>query len=174
MQPTRRVRVVSDTFMGSQEASLDPKNRVLVPQVFRSQINGAVDGEGVYVFPGEQRGTFELMPDRWYQEQRKTRPGANLLSSETLKWLQFLDSQTVRIVPDAQGRLLLPEILIRNFRIAKEIVFVGAGDRLVLWSKPEYDAFVSDNLDQYAARQTAAREELRQLELARQAAAKSN
>lgn len=160
--------------MGSQEASLDPKNRVLVPQVYRSQIDGAVDGEGIYVFPGEQRGTFELMPDRWYQEARKTRPGSNLMSSDTLKWLQFLDSQTVRIMPDAQGRVLLPEILIRNFKIAKELVFVGSGDRLVLWNKSDYDAFVADNIAKYETRQSAAREEIRQLELARQAATKSN
>lgn len=160
-------------FIGSQEVSLDPKNRVSIPQMFRTQINGAEDGEGIYVFPGEQRGTLELMPDRKFQDHRKARPGGNLLSSETLKWVRFVDSQTVRIVPDSQGRVLLPEILIQNFKIAKELVFFGAVDRLVLQNKADYDACIGDNMMKYDQRQAAARDEMRQLEIARQNA-KSN
>ncbi len=46
----------------------------------------------------------------------------------------------VELTLDASGRVLLPKRLLDFAEITKEIVIVGVGERMVVWSEQNYEA----------------------------------
>ena len=50
------------------------------------------------------------------------------------------------VEPDKQGRLVLPEKLLRRTGIGKEVTMIGARDHLELWNRAEWEAQFEENL----------------------------
>ena len=51
-----------------------------------------------------------------------------------------------KVDPDKQGRLTLPEKLLRRTRIEREITLIGVRDHLELWNRSEWEARFLENM----------------------------
>jgi len=121
-------------FLGSYRHSLDAKGRVSLPAPFR---HGS-DAEG-FVLVRAHPDALTLYPDdRWEEvaadlaELRRRRPQKRHMVLQ-------LTANAHRIVPDAQGRMLIPERLREEVGLDDEALIVGALDRIEIWQPERFD-----------------------------------
>jgi len=158
-------------FVGTYELAIDSKNRLSIPHPIRSKLNCDSDGRSFYVGLGQRRGTLAIYPERYFEKLRAYVPPAELISDEGYAWRQFEFSQSALLDPDTQGRILIPDRLLKQAGIAKDVTLIGVQDHLELWRREDFDAFQNENWEKYPERRTRALSELREMRAAEHAAA---
>jgi len=136
-------------LFGEHELTIDEKNRIVVPAEVRNQIEPSRDGEAFFLIIGPNRKPW-IYPDRYYQSlvslkaQQEITPDEDLLLFDQMNF-----AMASKIDPDKQGRLTLPEKLLRRTRIEREITLIGVRDHLELWNRAEWEAQFLENLEKY-------------------------
>lgn len=157
-------------FVGMYELTIDSKNRLSIPHAIRSKMNCDADGRSFYVVPGQRRGTLAVYPERYFERTRDRIPSPEQLSEEGYQWRQFEYSQSALLDPDNQGRILIPERLLRRSGVSREVTLIGVQDRLELWNRAEFDAFQDGKWPDYPQHRAKAMRELREWQAADAAA----
>lgn len=155
---------------GRFELNVDPKNRLSIPFAIRKKLDPERDGHSFYVLPSNRPGTLALYPEKYFE---RTRPlhAEEMLSQETHAWREFEFSQCALLDPDSQGRILIPDYLLKRAGLGKEVVLTGAQDHLLLWNKADFEAFERAQWENFADRRASAMQELRTLASQRPSAA---
>jgi MraZ protein len=52
---------------------------------------------------------------------------------------RFILGSAFEVEPDNQGRIIIPEVLVSYANLDKELIFLGLGDRIEIWSKSVWD-----------------------------------
>ena len=147
-------------LVGTHELVIDNKGRVSVPFAIRGKLNPDTDGRSFYVLPGKRQGTLAIYPDKYFEKLTEHAAPAGPISDETYEWRQFEGSQTVLLDPDAQGRILIPERLLKRAGIAREAVLIGVQDHMELWNPHEFAAFEEAKWPDYHSQRAKAAKEL--------------
>ncbi|MBP7746584.1 MAG: hypothetical protein KA383_10655 [Phycisphaerae bacterium] len=148
---------------GTHELTIDNKNRLSIPFVIRKKLDGERDGHSLYVVPGRRRGTLALYPEKYYERMRANLPADDSLSEAAFSYRQFEYSQSALLDPDAQGRVLIPERLLRRAGLEKDVVLIAVRDHLELWRRDEFDAFEGEMWPEYPQKRAQAIEEMKTL-----------
>lgn len=126
-------------FLGRYDYQVDEKGRVSLPAAFRRE----ADGER-FVLLQWRKPFLTLFPeDAWRRvqtkllEQRRTSPGAE-------PYFRRITSTATEVVPDRQGRILVPSRLREMAGLQDEVALIGALDRIELWDPEEYSEHVPD------------------------------
>ncbi len=123
---------------GSFEVTLDGKNRVVIPSAVRETC-----GSVLYVLPGDRRDTLAIYPQSKFDDLRRTEQPAHLLSKEAREVRRYLAMLTFKVEIDAQGRVLLPDRLVKLSGLSKEMLLVSLGDYYELWNRGGADDLVT-------------------------------
>lgn len=120
-------------FIGEYSHSLDAKGRVTIPAKFREEL-----GDTFVVTRSLDQCLTVYDMDAWEEFSRKlTELPYN--SPEQRKLVRFFLSGAAEVEPDKMGRILLPQSL-RNFAgIDRDVVLVGSGARIEIWSKENWE-----------------------------------
>ena len=128
-------------FFGSFEHSLDEKNRLVIPSKMREEA-----GKSLFIMKGYdgaiaiyKQDTFEKLMEKISSlpfEKRQARDYARAM----LATVSELDI-------DKAGRVQIPMALITRYNISKEVVVLGAGDHIEVWSKLAYEQY-SKSIDE--------------------------
>jgi MraZ protein len=148
---------------GTFELSIDAKNRLSIPFAIRKKLDGERDGHALYAMPGRRRGTLALYPERYYERLRADLPPDDALSDEAYAYRQFEYSQSALLDPDSQGRVLIPERLLKRAGIEKEVVLIAVRDHLELWQRADFEAFESGMWPEYPQQRASAVAEMQRL-----------
>ncbi len=148
---------------GTFELSIDSKNRLSVPFAIRRKLNDDRDGHALYVVPGRRPNTLALYPEKHYERLRVDLPADDALSEETFAYRQFEASQSALLDPDGQGRVLIPERLLKRAGIGKEVALIAVRDHLELWNRADFEAFETEMWNGYPQKRTQAVEEMKSL-----------
>ncbi len=122
-------------FLGCFEHSIDSKNRLRLPSKFKKDFASEMvllKGNGACVF---------ILPKEQFDFVFKKATELPLFDEDAQRPLRLLFSSASVLEEDNQGRFLLPSSLKSHAKIIKNVVFVGAGQRLELWSKENWDAY---------------------------------
>jgi MraZ protein len=113
-------------FVGTFEHSLDDKGRIVLPSVFRQHLS-----ERGYLSQWDQclgLWTPEGFEDVANRLTERVRAGeASQLA------LRAFAANAHEVKPDTQGRIGIPERLREFARLDREVVVIGALDRIELW-----------------------------------------
>lgn len=150
---------------GTYELTIDAKNRLSIPFAIRRKLNPDTHGHSFYAVPGRRRGTLSLYPEKYYEEMRADLPPDDALSEEAYEFRQFEYSQSALLDPDAQGRVLIPERMLRRAGLEREVVLIAVRDHLELWRKEDFEEFERRHWENYHQQRARAVQE--QLEVAR-------
>lgn len=120
-------------FSGTTNARLDAKGRVFMPSEFRKQLPES-DGRLVLKRDAYQPCIAIYPYTAWEAEVSSLR---RLLcrwdTRQAMVFRQFMaDAEVVTL--DANGRLLVPKRLLEFCGMEKGVTFIGADDRIELWS----------------------------------------
>ena len=115
------------SFVGSFPHSLDAKKRVFIPAKFREEL-----GAEFYITRKFDPYLSIYTAEDWdeYVETISSLP-----ESEAAELQEYLLGAAQKCVPDSNGRIILDDKLMKHAEIGKNVVFVGAGKQIKIWSE---------------------------------------
>jgi MraZ protein len=121
-------------FLGTYLVSVTSGKRTAIPSSFRDSL-----------------GT-PLIIAKWYEEclvivgksslntllTRVT--GGNKSIIEPIRLTEhFIFASAFEVLPDDQGRIVIPEMLVSYAKLGEQVYFLGIGDRVEIWNKDLWD-----------------------------------
>jgi MraZ protein len=119
-----------DRFRGSAPARLDEKGRLKVPNLFRQQIEEAF-GRDLFVTSLDGRD-FLIYPLTVWRALEERLAAAPAIHRARNKFLERVNYYGQDAAIDAQGRVLIPQILRDSAKLPADVVVTGNIDRLVV------------------------------------------
>ena len=117
---------------------MDAKGRLIVPSKFREQL-----GDEFVVTKGLDGCLFVYPNEEWQNIEEKFR-NVPLTSKDARKFSRFFFAGATTCEVDKQGRILLPAHLREFAGLEKDVVLVGVGSRVEIWSKDKWENMNSD------------------------------
>lgn len=139
---------------GRYPCQLDANNRLAVPAKLREQLGQEAEAYW-YVSLGQRAGSLDLWPEEIFANLSNQLPSGMLSSEEALKFEEFLYSHSERVRMDKQGRVVLPEMLLEEVPLGKELMLVGRRNRMVIYPRPLWEEVEKEQMTQ----QTSIREQ---------------
>ncbi len=116
-------------FTGIYEHAIDAKQRLAIPSDIRDRLNASQDGQAFYVTVGEGP-TLCVYTERGFERRAEELETSELTPDEVLEYEQVLFGLSRRVELDKQGRIRIPEQLLRMADPGKEVILLGAKDHL--------------------------------------------
>ena len=125
-------------FMGEYNNTIDAKGRLIIPSKFREVL-----GEEFVVSLGLDGCLFVYANDDWkaFEQQITSLPVTN---KNTRQFARYFLSKATTVEVDKQGRILLPANLREAAALEKDVVLVGVGSRIEIWSKEKWEPITED------------------------------
>jgi MraZ protein len=133
-----QVHVQNAILLGEHDLTFDEKNRILVPSDIRRVLDAERDGDHYVLVIGENRRPW-LYPSKVYERlvaelQQELTPDEDQLAFD-----QMFFSMSSRIEVDKQGRILLPEKILKRTGVGKEVTMLGARNHLEIWNRADWE-----------------------------------
>ena len=122
-------------FMGEYRHSLDTKNRLIIPAKFRDGL-----GASFVVTKGHDGCLAVYTQEKWNSMiERLVKIPAT--KKEARLYMRSLTSKAVECSLDNQGRIQLPQFLLKTADITKACIVIGVADHLEIWPEEKWDAY---------------------------------
>lgn len=126
-------------LVGCHVNKIDRKGRVSVPKPFRDTLSGGSPGfVGIYVYPSFTASAIEGCSEEFMNRVSESISEMDLFSEEQDDLASILLSSAHALPFDPEGRVVLPEILIRHAKLSGEAAFVGRGQSFQIWNPATY------------------------------------
>ncbi len=149
-------------FSGSYDHTIDAKSRLAIPAPMRAKIQreaGIGEGEPVSLYVTLDRDRcLTLYTESGFERRAAQLDGAQLPARELLEYERLFFSTAEQIELDKQGRIRLPESLLKWTRLKTEVKVLGVNDRIEVRPRDEWDAHLSDTLEHHPERFMSPRE----------------
>jgi len=126
-------------FYGEYFHSIDRKGRLILPSKFREVAKGNFV-EKFFVTRGLDTCLFMFSEEEWRSQETKFK-AMPFTKQETRVFNRLYFSGAIDVVPDRQGRILLPQFQKDYAQIKKEVVIVGVSNRIEIWSVEKWKEF---------------------------------
>lgn len=123
-----------DMFRGINSATLDGKGRMALPARFREQVTDSSEGKLVVTIDMREKCLLMYPLPEWEVVQRKLE-GLSNIGQQARLLQRLLIGHATDLDLDAQGRLLLPQMLRTYADLDKKLVLVGQGNKIEIWSE---------------------------------------
>ena len=133
------------SFVGSYPHTLDAKKRVFIPAKYRDEL-----GEEFYITRKFGKYLSVYTREDWQSYVEKIE---RLPESVAEEIQDYILGAAQKCSPDASGRIILDERLMKHAGIEKNVVFVGAGRQIRIWSEEAWNEREA-NRDHEKMRQT--------------------
>ena len=131
-------------FVGTYTPKLDDKGRLFLPAKFRDQLE-----EGLMVTRGQERCLTVYALDQFQTLTAKLRE-ASLTHKSTRSYVRMLSSGAFDQVPDKQGRIGIAPLLRDYASLNKDVVVIGALDRIEIWDPASWETYLASEEQQFA------------------------
>ena len=146
-------------FTGHHEHAIDAKNRLAIPAKFRSRIDPERDGKGLYVVPGVPLSTLWIYTERYFEALVERRVSSSLIPDEdVLRFEQEYFPRAELLELDSQGRILIPDKMLKDARLERDVVICGVRDHLEIRRRDEFENEYAAGWDRYREYQLKARQ----------------
>ena len=130
-------------FMGEYHQKLDEKGRLIIPAKIRYEL-----GDNFIITRGLDGCLFIYKKETWDKiiNSYQTLPNVK----EARNFMRFFLSGATPQNFDKQGRINISAPLIKHASLSKEVVIIGVGDRLEIWSNDNWNKFAEENEDKFS------------------------
>ncbi|MFC1675320.1 division/cell wall cluster transcriptional repressor MraZ [Candidatus Omnitrophota bacterium] len=130
-------------FYGEYFHSIDRKGRIIMPAKFREAAKGNFI-EKFFVTRGLDGCLFMFSEEEWRSQEQKFK-SISFTKQQSRTFNRLFFSGAVDVVPDGQGRILLPQYLKDFAHIKKEVVVVGVSSRIEIWANDKWQEFYDNS-----------------------------
>ena len=127
--------MVNTMLIGHYETNLSPKGRVALPAKFKKLI-----GTKLIVTAGYEKALMLIAPKDWQAVVGQV-TNRQLTVGPARATDRFLLGSAFEVELDTQGRFIVPKYLRKYAELGDEVVFIGVGNRLELWSQAKWEAY---------------------------------
>lgn len=136
-------------FIGEFECRLDEKGRFLLPAGVKKQLDPA-DHETFVVNRGFEKQLNLYTMKEWEKLMAKVTKRVNGFTEKGRKLLRQFRNGAIPVTLDSSGRILIPQNLASFAGISKDLMVVGAFDRIELWDKKKYEQEMKEGLADFS------------------------
>ena len=122
-------------FFGEFTYTIDDKGRISIPTKFRGQLAG-----GIVVTRGLDSCLFAYSLDEWKKIAEKL-GGLPTTQKDARAYGRMMLAGAMDLVPDKQGRIVLPGYLRQFASLGEEVVIAGLYNRIEIWDKAKWDTY---------------------------------
>lgn len=133
-------------LIGNYSTKLSTANRVAVPNSFRKEL-----GKTFIIAKWYENCLVVVSSESWKELLKRITGQVQFVTQSVRDTDRFILGSAFELTTDAQGRTVLPKQLIEFAKLHDEVVFIGLGDRVEVWSKTEWEErekYVSENAAQ--------------------------
>jgi MraZ protein len=128
-----------DTFVNK----IDSKGRVSVPATFRAQLQGQAF-HGIVASPLAKYPAIQCAGIDWFQRLSNELSNGELFSDANDDLTAALFPDAKQLAFDGEGRIMLPELLMKHAGIDGVAAFVGRGANFEIWSPASFDSYKAE------------------------------
>lgn len=122
-------------FLGNIEAKADAKGRLFIPVQFRKQLQ-SVSEERLIMRKDVFLDCLTLYPESvWNEELNELRARLNKWNAKHQAIFRQFVSDVEIIIPDNNGRILIPRRYLQMCHIQSEVRFIGIDNKIEIWAK---------------------------------------
>lgn len=125
-------------FLSTFTNKVDKKGRVSVPASFRSALADQIHN-GLVVFASHQHGCLEGFDWAKMDELSERMDHFDLFSDEQDDLATTIFAESVQLILDGDGRVVLPAHLLEAAQITSKATFVGLGRKFQIWSPKMFE-----------------------------------
>ncbi|MGH3729695.1 MAG: division/cell wall cluster transcriptional repressor MraZ [Micromonosporaceae bacterium] len=131
-------------FLGTHTPRLDDKGRLILPAKFRDELAG-----GLVITKGQERCLYVFpMPEfRRIAEQLQATP---VTHKAARAYSRVFFASAFDQLPDRQGRITIPPPLRQYADLQRELVVIGASNRVEIWDSEAWERYLSDSEESFA------------------------
>lgn len=130
-------------LFGNYELTIDDKNRMLVPSEIRKAIDPMADGEAFYLVTGVNQKLW-LYPEKYYETLANGMRSEITPEDDMLALDQLLFGMASKVEWDKQGRILIPDRVLKKSGLGKEVTLIGMRDHAEIWNRADWDARIEE------------------------------
>lgn len=119
-------------YMGEYNHTIDTKGRLIVPAKFREQL-----GDSFVITRGFEGCLMVYDMAEWEKVQEKIST-QSILSAQARALHRYLIGGAAVCEVDKQGRVLIPPVLREAAKVVKDVVLLGVGNKIEVWSKENW------------------------------------
>jgi len=130
---------------GNYERVLDEKLRFALPKPLREPLAAA----GRLVLTPGTDGSLAIFSKDAFESLADRLASRSPTGQDVRAYSRLLYAQSHSVEIDSQGRIRLPAELARLASLEGEIMLLGVGDRIELWNKSRWEAYLADLAPRY-------------------------
>jgi MraZ protein len=137
--------MVSMLLTGNYERSLDEKLRLALPKQFRELLAP----QGPLVLTLGTDNSLALFSQSAFAALAEKLAARSPTGHDVRAFSRLLYAQSHSVEVDSQGRIRLPAELARLAGLDEAVVLLGVGDRVELWNKTRWEAYLAELSPRY-------------------------
>lgn len=126
-------------FLGEYESTLDAKGRFLLPAGFKKQLPEA--GGNTFVVNRGFEKCLALYPQQSWDPIFQRLSSLNDFDPKVREFRRYFLNGAIEVELDTAGRINLPNNLISDAGLGKDIVLVSAINKIEIWDNSKYKQF---------------------------------
>jgi MraZ protein len=128
-------------FYGEYKHTLDTKGRIILPSRFRdfARENNI---ERFFVTRGLERCVFMFSEYEWRVIEQKFK-SLSFTKEQSRNFNRMFFAGAAEVVPDKQGRFIVPQNLKEHASITGSTVIIGVSNRIEIWDQSMWQEFFS-------------------------------
>ncbi len=126
-------------FLSVSQHKVDKKGRVSVPMPIRIALGGQEKGAFV-CFPSLLGHWLQAVTPQQMQSFIGQQDELGAFAGNINAYATLLFAQAIELVPDSDGRIILPPDLLAHAKIDEDIMFVGQGHYFSIWAPQIFSA----------------------------------
>lgn len=130
-------------FTGEYQHSVDGKGRLIMPARFRESL-----GDVFIITKGLDTCLFVYSQDEWKKIEEKLK-NLPFTKKDARAFARFFFSGANECEIDKQGRILINSNLREYAHISKDVVVIGVGTRIEIWSKERWEEYKNETEENY-------------------------
>ena len=122
-------------LIGTYPARFASGHRISIPSQFRKELGKE------YILARWYEGCLVLVgKDYWSALYKRLTGGFDLIVNPIRDTERFILGSAYEVIPDEQGRIVIPERLASYSDLKEDIYFVGLGEKVEIWDKIAWEA----------------------------------
>ncbi|HGY57287.1 MAG TPA: hypothetical protein ENK44_16385 [Caldithrix abyssi] len=130
-------------FVGNYLCSLDTKNRFNLPANLRKAFIPEAQDTLVFTRGMEGKNLYAYPLNEWHRITRGLR-SLNPFDTSANDFIRVFAGDAFNARFDSQGRLMLPEYILKIGQIKKDLLIIGALNKLEVWNPDIYAEFAKE------------------------------
>lgn len=128
---------------GTYQRNLDDKQRLAIPKPFRDELVGTPP-QAMFLAQETDRSLSLFSATIFSLRGERLAQGA-AAQGQAKTYLRLYYSQAEQVELDGQGRIRIPDRLVKFAGLTQDVVLLGVNDHVEIWDQQHWDNFLSRN-----------------------------